>query len=86
MAQRTISIDFDRESGKTMILVLDGESRGMARVTISEVTEPNRTCWVVRGGGGVEPHYYGSLETAFRNAMLSAVEVVTEDLLPTRAS
>lgn len=85
MVQRTITVDLDRASGKATITVLDSGSRSIARVTISEAADPDQTRWAVRGGGGQELHHYGSLETAFRNAMLSAVHVVTEDLLPTKS-
>ena len=86
MAQRTITVNLDRADGKTTITVLNGESRGIGRVTIQEIDadEQTGTRWEVRGGGDRVLHRYSTLETAFRNAMLSAVQVVTEDLLPTK--
>lgn len=86
MATRTIEIDMDRASGKTTITTLDSTGRAIGRCSIREIDadEKTGTRWEVRGGGDRQAHRYSSLETAFRNAIMSAVEVVSEDLLPTK--
>lgn len=82
MMKRTIGVDMDSASGSTTIEVMNSALHVLGRVLIQEMTDEGD--WAVRGSDRAVTRF-GSLETAFRRAIMAAVEQVEEDLLPTKS-